>query len=259
MNRLKFLLVFVMGFIVYYLIDVQYFSILQKEITALTQSKSMGHIISYLITLIPLLITVFVMHGSFENILEKLGLSGSLIQGLLFAFLVTLPSLVGYGIKFHINTGLSVDTIIINTISSALFEEIIYRAFLIGQLYRYTRLGFLPSIIIGSTLFGLAHLYQSTEINEMIGIFTFTFLGSLLFFWIYAEWEFNLWYAIFLHSLMNLYWLIFDVDNNALGGIYANIIRFTTVLLTIFGTIFYKRKMKIPFEIAGSSWWIKRK
>jgi len=38
------------------------------------------------------------------------------------------------------------------------FEEIIYRAFLFGMLYRFTRLGFLPSVFLGSLLFGVAHL-----------------------------------------------------------------------------------------------------
>jgi uncharacterized protein len=167
--------------------------------------------------------------------------------------------LVGYALKFSLNKELSFNTIIINTISSAFFEEIIYRAFLFGQLYRFTRLGFLPSVFLGSLLFGAAHLYQSTDINELVGIFSITLLGSVLFSWIYAEWEFNLWTAIFLHCLMNLYWLIFDVDVSALGSTYANIFRFSTVFLAIIGTFLYKEKKKIPFEITRRTWWMKSK
>ncbi|MCZ8354040.1 MAG: type II CAAX endopeptidase family protein [Cyclobacteriaceae bacterium] len=257
MKKLNFILIFLIGFIAYYVIDAITFSHLQKEITALTKSKAIGHILTYTITLIPLFATVAILHRNFKNIFEKLGLSGNLFVGFLFAFVVTLPSLIAYGLKFSINFKLSFDTIIINTISSAFFEEIIYRAFLIGQLYRFTRLGFLSSILIGSTLFGLVHLYQSNNTNELIGIFLITFLGSILFFWIYAEWKFNLWTAIFLHCLMNLYWLVFDIDNNALGGTYANIFRFGTVFLAIYGTILYKKKAKIPFEINKKTWWLK--
>jgi hypothetical protein len=151
------------------------------------------------------------------------------------------------------------DTIIINTIDAAFFEELIYRAFLFGMLYRFTRLGFLPSIFLGSLLFGAAHLYQSNDLSELIGIFLLTFIGSVLFSWIYSEWKFNLWTAIFLHCLMNLYWLIFDVDSNALGGAYANIFRFSTVFFAIVGTIIYKRKKKVPFEISKKNWWMKQK
>ncbi|RNL53985.1 CPBP family intramembrane glutamic endopeptidase [Pedobacter jejuensis] len=128
---------------------------------------------------------------------------------------------------------------------------------LFGMLYRYARLGFLPSVFFGSLLFGMAHLYQSTDSDEVIGIFLLTFVGSIIFAWIYSEWKFNLWTAISLHSLMNLYWLIFDVDKNALGVTYANMFRFLTIFLAIGGTIIYKKKKQISFEIKRSTWWIK--
>lgn len=259
MDKLRFISVFVIGFVIYFCVDANFFSLLQKEITSLTQAKAAGHIFAYAITLLPLLITIWVLHKSYKNIPEKLGLSKGLSIGIAFAFLCTLPMLVGYVLKFSLNKELSFNTIIINTISAAFFEEIIYRAFLFGQLYRFTRFGFLPSVFLGSLLFGIAHLYQSTDLNELVGIFSITFLGSVLFSWIYAEWKFNLWTAIFLHCLMNLYWLIFDVDVNTLGGKYANIFRFSAVSLAIFGTILYKRKKKISFEITRRTWWIKPK
>ncbi len=258
-SKLRYFLVFIVGFAIYFYIDAIFFSTIQKEIKLLTQSKAIGHIIAYAVTLIPLLITVSILHKNYRSILEKLGISKSLHIGIAFAFLSTLPMLIGYSIKFHLNKELSFETIIINTISSAFFEEIIYRAFLFGMLYRFTRLGFLPSVFLGSLLFGAAHLYQSTDINEIALIFLLTFFGSVLFAWIYSEWEFNLWTAIFLHCVMNLYWHIFDVDNNSLGGTYANIFRFSTIFLVVFGTIIFKRKMKVPFEITRKTWWMKSK
>lgn len=249
MKNQKFISIFVVGFLVYYFFDAILFSIIQNKIAELTKSNAVGHILAYGITLFPLFATVSILHQSIKGITDKLGLSGNLFVGLLFAFIVTLPSLVGYGLIFDVNTGLSIDTIVINTISSAFFEEIIYRAFLIGQLYRYTSLGFLKSVILGSILFGLVHLYQSNDPNELMGIFLITFLGSLFFFWIYAEWKFNLWTVIFLHCLMNLYWVVFDVNDNALGGINANLFRFGSVFLSITITILYKKRKNIPFEI----------
>ncbi len=257
MKEIKFILIFIIGFITYYYVDANLFSLIQRKVTSFTQIKALGHIVAYTITLIPLIITVLVLHKTQKQITEKLGLSHGFFKGLAYALLCTLPMLIGYMLKFSLNSDLSFNTIIINTISSAFFEEIIYRAFLFGQLYRYTRLGFLPSIFLGSFLFGTAHLYQSTDINELIGIFSITFLGSTLFSWVYAEWKFNLWAAIFLHCLMNLYWLIFNVDNNALGGTYANIFRFSTVFLAIVFTIIYKKKNKISFEVGRRTWWLK--
>jgi membrane protease YdiL (CAAX protease family) len=156
-----------------------------------------------MITLIPLFTTIYFLKKEGQTIFELLGLVRNPFIGIAFAFIATLPMLLGYAVKFIINTDLSLNTIIINTISSTFFEEIIYRAFLFGMLYRLMRLGFLPSV----------------------------FLGSLLFSWVYAEWQFNLWTAIFLHCFMNLYWLVFNVDEVAIGGTYTNIFRFATVLI----------------------------
>lgn len=258
MDRLRFYLVFIIGFVIYFYIDTNFFALILKQIFVITHSKALGHVATYSITLIPLFITVAALHKDYRNIPERLGISNGIWTGTLFALITTLPMLIGFIVKFPLNKELSFDTIIVNTISSAFFEEVIYRAFLFGQLYRYTRLGLFPSVFIGSLLFGSAHLYQGNDINELIGIFVMTFSGSVLFAWIYAEWKFNLWTAIFLHCFMNLYWLIFDVDTNVLGGTYSNFFRFSTIFIAIFCTVIYKINKQFSFEINRKTWWMKR-
>lgn len=257
MDRLRFYLVFIIGFVIYFYIDANFFALILKSVFSVTHSKALGHVTAYMITLIPLFITVGILHKDYRHIPEKLGLSNSVSRGISFAVIATLPMLIGFIFKFDLNTALSYDTIIINTISAAFFEELIYRGFLFGQLYRYTQLGFFPSVFLGSLLFGSAHLYQGNDIGELIQIFMLTCLGSVLFSWIYAEWKFNLWTAIFLHCFMNLYWLIFDVDTNALGGVYANVFRFSTIFIAIGGTVLYKKYKQIPLEITKKTCWIK--
>jgi len=62
-------------------------------------------------------------------------------------------------------------------------------------------------------------------------------MGALWFAWLYVEWEENLWLVIFLHTLMNLYWHVFDnSDSDALGGREANIFRAITITITVFAT-----------------------
>jgi len=258
-KRTGYFLTFIVGFAIYFYVDAYFFSTIQREVKLFTLSKAAGHIIAYMATLIPLLLTVAILHKNSGSILEKLGISKSLHIGIAFALFSTLPMLIGYSVKLRVNQELSFETIIINTISSAFFEEIIFRGFLFGMLYRFTRLGFLPSVLLGSLLFGVAHLYQSTDFNELSIIFLITFMGSALFAWIYSEWNFNLWTAIFLHCLMNLYWLIFDAGTNAIGGTYANIFRFSSVFSAILVTIIYKWNKKASFEVTKKTWWIKLK
>ncbi|MBS9766822.1 MAG: CPBP family intramembrane metalloprotease [Flavobacteriaceae bacterium] len=171
-----------------------------------------------------------------------MGLNKSLIQGLLIAFVFTLPMFLGYAYFFNFNKEISIDKILIGVISAGFFEELYFRGFLFGQVFRNTKIGFIPSVLFGAILFALGHLYQSQELGQLVGIFATTFLGSILFAWVYCEWNYNLWVSIFLHSFMNLSWAIFAVSENAFGGTYANIFRIITIVFVILFTIIYKSK-----------------
>jgi membrane protease YdiL (CAAX protease family) len=152
---------------------------------------------------------------------------------------------VGFAIFLEYKPRITVNTILINVIAASFFEELYYRGFLFGQLFRYTSLGFILSVILGAVIFGLIHLYQGSALTEWIGIFLITFLGGILFAWVYVEWNFNLWVPVLLHLLMNLSFEMFSAGENALGGIYLNIFRSITLFLIIFLTIIYKRKSGI--------------
>ena len=165
--------------------------------------------------------------------------------------------LIGYMIHFKAISKINLEILFINTLSSAFFEEIIFRAFLIGILYRFTRLGFLSSALLGSLLFAQVHLYQSQNITELTEIFAITFLGSIFFSWVYFESEYNLWTAIFLHFFMNLYWEIFNVSENVSGNLYGNLYKLISIAILIVVIIYFKRKNKIPFEVTWKSLFIK--
>src|SRR5690606_32665538 len=165
---------------------------------------------------------------------------------------------IGYAIVFDISTELSVNTILIGVIAAGFFEELFFRGFLFGQLFRNTTLGFLPSVLFGALFFGSLHLYQSTDVMELTGIFLITFLGGILFAWVYAEWNYSLWVPIFLHMLMNFAWELFSVSSNALGDVYANVFRVLTIALIIILTILYKKGKKMPLAIDKNNLWIQK-
>ena len=74
------------------------------------------------------------------------------------------------------------------------------------------------------------------------------FSGAVFFAWLYAEWNYNLWVPILIHTLMNLSWNLFEIDNSALGDIKANIFRGLTILTAILFTIIYKRNKKLTIN-----------
>ncbi|WP_106916838.1 CPBP family intramembrane glutamic endopeptidase [Chryseobacterium aurantiacum] len=255
-KNIRFFSIFILGFTTYYFFDLYCFKSIQQFSKHLFHSKAVAHIIAYAVSLIPLGITLKILFYK-KNILNLFSLDKSVIKGFTLAFLGTLPMLIGNWVHFKITRSINIESLFINTISSAFFEEIIFRAFLIGTLFRFTKLGFLSSVLLGSLLFAQVHLYQSQKTIELIEIFLITFLGSVFFAWVYFEHNFNLWCAISLHFFMNLYWEIFNVSENVSGNLYGNLYKILSIFLIIGITIYHKRKDKIPFQISWKSLFIK--
>jgi membrane protease YdiL (CAAX protease family) len=175
---------------------------------------------------------------------DELGLSKPAGRAFLFAFIASLPMLVTFALTSSINPKLTFLSVGVFCILAPFAEEILFRAFLFRQLYRYGRLGFWISALVPSIIFAIGHLYQSNDFNELLGISLITGLGSILLCWIFIRWNDNLWPIFALHALMNLWWEIFAVDDSALGGWLANGARLATVVLAIVLTKFRDRIWK---------------
>lgn len=255
-KNIRFIIIFILGFTIYYFFDLLYFKSIQFFFKDLFRSKAVAHVLAYSATLIPLILTLKSLFPR-KTIINLFSLDQSIIRGFSLAFIGTLPMLLGYIVHFRIVRAINMESLFINTLSSAFFEEIIFRAFLIGTLYRLTRLGFLSSILFGSLLFAQIHLYQSQNMLELIEIFTITFLGSVFFAWVYFEQNFNLWPSIFLHFFMNLYWEIFNISENVSGNLFGNLYKFISIFLIIGMVIYYKKKNKTPYQIIWKSLFIK--
>ncbi|RIA09160.1 hypothetical protein OE09_0989 [Flavobacteriaceae bacterium MAR_2010_72] len=257
-NTLKILIITLITFGVYFILDETYFKTVRTWFFELTNQFGVSHIITYALSGIPILIgTVFISRGT--SPFESLGLNKSLKTGLIVSIICTLPLLIGNSLVFDSNPKLSINTLLVTVIAAGFFEELFFRAFLFGQLFKHTRLGFIPSVFLGALFFGLIHLYQSDELTEIIIVFLVTFVGGILFAWVYAEWNYNLWVPIFIHMLMNLSWELFEVSDTAIGGMYSNIFRVISLGLVITVTLVYKRRKKMRLAITKSTIWLKKK
>jgi len=202
---------------------------------------------------IPILIvvaTLLLMHSP-KKILNTLGLDKDLLKGLGVGFLFTLPMLIGYAIVAEVHT-LTFKEIYHKIILAAFVEELLFRGFLFGVLFRYAKWGFIPAALLSAVLFASGHLYQATSFGQAFGVFGITLMGALWFAWLYIEWKKNLWVPIFLHAFMNGYWGLFSIADNAAGGLYANIFRTLTIVLSLVITI-YMIKKRGWFEINKSN------
>lgn len=189
-------------------------------------------------------------HGfGLKQAARELGLRAPIRRALVFAFLASLPMLIAFALSSQLNPGMTFLSVGVGCVIAPLAEEMLFRSFLFRQLYRRARMGFWLSALIPSVLFALGHLYQSNDFAELAGILAITGLGSIFLCWLFIRWQDNLWAIFALHSLMNLWWEVFAVDETALGGWLANIARLATILVAVILTIYKDRIWKrLPME-----------
>lgn len=196
---------------------------------------------SYFWWIFPTLLVLGLLYG-FKNVLINLGLNKGFQIGFVFSFITVLPMFISSAVIGNFDNELDFKSFFQTTVCAGFFEEYLFRGFLFGILFRKLKWGFIPASILGALIFGLGHIYQGSTPIETLGVFAITSVGAIWFAWLYIEWNANLWVPIFLHTFMNVSWLLFDVSNNALGGIYTNLFRAITIALTIIITIRYHKK-----------------
>lgn len=243
-------------FTLYFVIDEMYFREVRAWFIAHISQVGISHILAYILIGTPLFIGTMVITSP-KEFFSTLGLTSNPLKGAVLALLFTLPMFIGYATIFDF-AGFDLNDFLIGGLSAGFFEELYFRAFLFGMIYRFTKFGFFPSIIIGAIWFGSVHLYQSQDFGTLIGIFMTTFMGAILFAWVYSEWKFNLWVPIFMHLFMNFSWMLFDVSDNALGNTWGNVFRYSTIALAIIFTVVYKLRNGKPLEITRNTLWMKK-
>ncbi|MDF1698083.1 MAG: type II CAAX endopeptidase family protein [Saprospiraceae bacterium] len=235
-------------FFAFYLILKQYFSTIKRSLDGLTNHGLSSYMLTYLLIGIPIYIGTYLIQPKI-NIFNNLGLANGLLQPLWISLAFALPMLLGGLLFFHLKSDISIPNMIAGTIVAGFVEELFFRGFLFGQLFKYTKLGFIPAIFIGALLFASGHMHQSQDTMELFGIFMVTFMGAVLFAWLYVEWEYNLWVPIFMHTFMNLAWYIFEMDDTALGGFLPNLFRWLTIAIAIIFTVYHKKKKNQKLNI----------
>lgn len=183
-----------------------------------------------------------------------LGLRGHPLRALLLAAVLTAPMAIGLALHVPpaLTAALPVDLLRM-AVLPGFGEEVLYRGLLFGLLFRYAGWGFLPAALLAALVFGAAHLYQGGDPGEAAGIFALTAIGSLWFAWLYVEWADDLWVPIAFHMLMNAWWIVFPVADNAMGPAWTVGLRLAVVLLAVLVTIARAARRGGP-RVRGRAW-----
>jgi membrane protease YdiL (CAAX protease family) len=174
-----------------------------------------------------------------------LGLNRPVLKPLLFTFLACLPILLG-NLIFNAShfQSTTIFSTFISSITSAIGEEIYFRAFIFALLFDRYHWSFIQATLISGILFGIGHLYQTNDLLDSILVFAITFGGNAWFSWLFITTKRNLWFPIGMHLFMNLFWDLFEVENTAIGDVYSNIFRAVTIFLCSF--FIYKKYKNVP-------------
>lgn len=121
-------------------------------------------------------------------------------------------------------------------------EEVTYRGLATGGLLVIAGWRFWPAVLLPAAVFGLIHAYQGDGLMEMAGVVAITAVGGVFFSWLYVRFDRNLWPAVVMHVGMNAVWNIYDLGDNAIGGVLGNGLRVATVLGAIL------------FAVKGRAW-----
>lgn len=213
---------------------------------------NLRRVIYYSWYILPVLLYLWFSWGT-KGVWKRLGLASGLPEGFLYGFLFTLPMLLGFAFigqaKF---SDWSLELVVVSALLPGFFEELYYRGFVFGELYKRAGWGFLLAAAFNGLIFGLSHIWQGNSVGETLGVFFVTFSGAAWFAWLYVEWRNNLWLPITLHVLMNLYWALFDIESTALGGVGANIFRGITIAASVIFTLRRRKPRQITRE---ELWW----
>lgn len=183
-----------------------------------------------------------------KEIFSFLGLDSNILKGFGVALICVIPIYIGFSIFGSFNPDVTLYALLKKCILAGIKEELVFRAFMFGLLFRYAKIGFFWALIIPSLYFGSLHLYQGHDLLSTLAAFGVTFLGAIYFSWLYVEWNFNLWLPIFLHILMNGAWVFFTMTGTevAAGGLLSNIFRIVSIIVAVGITIWYKKKSHTP-------------
>jgi CAAX protease family protein len=183
---------------------------------------------------------IWLFGGGGAQAFESLGLRRGIARGVMAGIIATLPLPLIFAIRSHavFNADVAVQVGVFGLLSGV-GEEILFRGFGFGLLYRKLHLGFWLSIILPTAAFARGHLYQVHGFWDSLAIIALTGFGSVWFSWLYVRWDYNLWVPISVHVLMDSWWSIFNVSQTALAGHAANNARLLTIVLSIVLTLWH--------------------
>ena len=183
-----------------------------------------------------------------RRIFGELGMTKALHTGIGFGFAATIPMLIVSLVFCSVRSEISIVGLIGSAVTYVFAEELLFRGYLFRQLHRKAGWNLWLAAISVGVLFGALHLLnrslQDMSVSDQFGTVAIISAGGVLFAWVFTMWDDNLWVAFSLHGFMNLWFSIFQMGENPLGGWILNGSRVLSGVLAVLITLYFLRKRK---------------
>ena len=194
---------------------------------------------------------------SLPGALRELGLAANPLRPLLFGLVATAPAWIGFLLTSHESPAFTLREFVLLCWAFPLAEEVMFRGFAFGLLYRRAGWPFWPAALLPAFVFGACHLYQSTDPMELAGIFAITAFGSVVFSYFFVRFRGNIWAPFALHAFLNTWWMVFTPNASALGGVSDNLFRFGSIALA-FAIVFAAARLPVFRVLAPATGGVSR-
>ena len=169
------------------------------------------------------------------------GLSSSARVSVLWGLVFVSPMLLGFALS-DAPAQFAPSLLVTKALLPGFLEELMFRGFLVGMLIRVAGWRLLPAALINAVVFGIGHWFQGATVTEALMASVFTGIGGLWFAWLFVVWQHNLWLGGTLHTVMNACWVTWQVDTTAVGDQFANLLRLSTIILSVVLTLLLQRR-----------------
>ena len=204
---------------------------------------------------LPVAGVVCLLHGQ-ERVWRELGLVGKVGRAVGYAMAFSSPMLFWYAWAGRAVEVSAVPLLVLAQFRAAFREEVFYRAFLFGQLFRHGRWGFVPAAGLNALIFAFGHLGQASTPLQGAAIFAVTFVGAVWFSWLFVAWQYEVWLPVGLHFFMNLWWGLLRMGETAYSGsLGVEVVRVLTVGASVAWTVGIVRRRGGVALPPGSLWW----
>lgn len=176
-----------------------------------------------------------------RGVLRKVGLDAPILPAFAFALIASSPMLLGFALTRSLTPHIQLRPLLFLTVLSPLVEEIEFRGFGVLQLKQTTGWAFWIAVWPSALLTGYGHMEQGSTLLESIELFLLLTAGAVIFAWLAYRWQ-SLWVPVALHICMNLWWELFSIARNAIGGWFPFMLQNSTMLLAILLTLHAKRE-----------------